>query len=384
MEQERNHSRGQETNPSAKRRGKRSLLVLTLAAAMGIAPLAVAGHAGQASAASKIIAAPAYQVKQQAFNINGSASALSVLNLDGSTYVALRMLNDKLGLQTGWDQKTHTATVNGNGRTISLNLGTGVTVLNGQTIYGLPGLLVNNSTYVPLRFLLERMGYAVSYDAAHVIGIEKIQENALTIRTAAIEAKDDKQKLSLEVNYPVLSGFANAAVQDKINAFLKSEAVSHADAGKKELEQAAKDNADYAASNPGVDQPAVEFDGSYYVTYNENNLLSLYVDYYEYLGGAHGGTFRVPYTFDLSTGDTLTLKEAAKGNADYVKIINAEIEKQIKARDLPLLVPFETIEPDRAFYLNHNGLVIYFEQYEYTPYAAGMPEFVIPLTSFES
>ncbi|WP_240489256.1 RsiV family protein [Cohnella thermotolerans] len=110
--------------------------------------------------------------------------------------------------------------------------------------------------------------------------------------------------------------------------------------------------------------------------------MSLYVDYYVYTGGAHGMTARQPYTFDLATGNVLTLKEAAEGNANYVPIINAEIAKQIKVRKLELLTPFKTIEADRPFYLNHNGLVIYFEQYEYTPYAAGMPEFVIPLKAF--
>lgn len=379
MRQERDHSGGESAAVRTKR-VKKKWLVLTLAAAMGAAPLATGVSIGQASAAS---ASPAYHAIQQSFKINGGSSTISVLNLEGTTYVGLRMLNDSLGLQTGWDQTSHTATVKGNGRTLALNLKTGTTQLNGETIYGLPGLLVNNSTYVPLRFLLERMGYAISYDAAHVIGIEKIQENALQIGTGTIAENDDKRKLSLEVNYPVLSGFANAAVQDKINAFLKSEAESHAAAGKKDLEQAAQDNASYEASSPGQTLPPVSFEGSYYVTYNENNLLSLYVDYYEYTGGAHGGTVRVPYTFDLATGNVLSLKDAAKGNANYVSIINAEIAKQIKARNMELLVPFKTIEPDRPFYLNRNGLVIYFEQYEYTAYAYGMPEFVIPLSAFQ-
>jgi len=38
------------------------------------------------------------------------------------------------------------------------------------------------------------------------------------------------------------------------------------------------------------------------VTYNEQDKLSLYVDYYSYTGGAHGSVARVTYTFDLKTG----------------------------------------------------------------------------------
>lgn len=378
MTQEQYHSGGQENQSSARSRGKKSLLALTLAVTMAAAPAAIGWSSAKASAAS-----PAYNPIQQKFKIGGSTSSVSVLNMEGTTYVGLRMLNDKLGLQTGWDQASHTATVIGNGRTVKLNLQTGATLLNDETIYGLPGMIVNNTTYVPLRSLLERMGFAISYDSSsHLIGIEKIKENTLKIGTGTMKEYDAKLKMSVKVSYPVISGFADAAVQDKINDYLKSEAQKHYAAGKTELGQAAKDNAAYVKSSPGEELRPVSFEGSYYVTYNENNLLSLYVDYYEYTGGAHGNTVRVPYTFDLSTGNVLTLKDAAKGNTDYVSIINAQIDKQIKENKIELLTPFKTIEADRPFYLNHNGLVIYFEQYEYTAYVYGMPEFVIPLKLF--
>lgn len=370
MRAQQHHSQSQ-----LRRRGKKSLAALSLAVALAAVP-AAAGHASAA--------APGYKVLSQSIQYGGQTSTVSAINLDGSTYVGLRVLNDKLGLKTEWNQAAHTATVSGNGRTLSVNVQTGETRLNDQPVYGLEPILQSNSTYLPLRFLLERMGFILSYDAAtRGIGIEKIQENALTVGTGTIKESDDKIKMTLEANYPVVSGLADSAVQEKINAFLKSEAETRVAAAKDELKQAGQANADYAKSNPGETLPPVSFESSYYVTYNENGLLSLYVDYYEYTGGAHGFTVRAPYTFDLKTGGALTLKDAAGGNADYVKIINAAIEKQIKARKLELLTPFKTIEADRPFFLNHSGLVIYFEQYEYTPYAYGMPEFTIPLKAFK-
>jgi hypothetical protein len=343
-----------------------------LAAAIGAAVLA-------AGAGSRPAAAAGWQTIEQSIQIEGATHRVPSILLDGTTYVGLRALNEKLGIDTRWDEAARTITVLGNGRTLVLNTKTGDTRLNDQNIHGLPTLNQDGWTYLPLRFLMERMGYSVSYDpATRLIGIGKIPENELTIANARIEEHRDEPPMTLEVNYPVLSGLADADAQDKINAFLKSEAESHARSGKAVLERAVAN----MGAGQGGDVRPVNFQGSYYVTYNENNLLSLYVDYYQYTGGAHGITVRVPYTFNLADGRQLTLREAADSHPDYLKIINAEISRQIQNRGIPMLTPFVSIEPDRPFYLSHEGVVLFFQQYEYTPYAAGMPEFRIPYSAF--
>ncbi|WP_276356895.1 stalk domain-containing protein [Cohnella caldifontis] len=349
-----------------------------LAAVLAAAAIAIATQLAD-TGAHRAAAAEAFKVIDQPIRVEGVSSTIPAINVEGSTYVGLRVLNEKLGLTTEWDESAKKITVLGNGRTLVLKLKTGETTLNDQSIHGLPTVNQDGWTYLPLRFLMERMGYGVDYDpATRRIEIGKIAENAATIATAKIAESRDKPELSLEVNYPVLSGLADPAVQDKINAFLKSEAESHASSGKFVLERAVAD----MEGGPDEAIRPVSFQGSYYVTYNENNRLSLYVDYYQYTGGAHGITVRVPYAFDLATGEKLTLQEAAGGNPGYVKIINAEISKQIKARNVPMLTPFVTIKPNQPFYLTHEGLSIFFQQYEYTPYAAGIPEFRIPYTAF--
>ncbi|WP_168735386.1 stalk domain-containing protein [Cohnella fermenti] len=345
---------------------------VSFATALALSASIWVGAMGQASAE----AGTSYKILNQSFVINGASSSVSVLNSYDTTYVGLRMLSDKLGLKTNWNQAQKTVTVEGNGRTLVLGIESGAITLNDQTLYGLPPIVDKNTTYLPLRFLLERMGYEIVYNTSTKgIEISKLAENAFAIGTEKIEYSDAKKKLELVVNYPQLSGLKDADVQAKINDYLKQEAETQAAEGKQQLLEAASDTGEWAT----------EFDGTYTVTYNEQGLLSLYVDYYIYMGGAHGGTVRVPYTFDLATGSLLTLKDAAKQNADYVSIINKAIKAQLKARDLEdgMLTPFETIEPDRDFYLNHNGLVIAFGQYEYLPYAYGIQEFVIPLKSFE-
>lgn len=345
------------------------------ALALWLGAAAFGWPAGQAAAATPLNVAAGPVV------IDGQQTMLPTANVNGDTYVGLRILNERLGLETGWDEAQRLVTVRGHGRTIVVPLDGDQTVVNGQPLYGPRPIVQDGATYMPLRYMLERLGYGVSYEAAtRTIGIETIRENELTVTTASITDGDEEQ--SLAVYYPQIAGLANAQAQQRINETLKIEAETHAAAGKEEIAKAAAANSQAEANNPSIQIPPVSFEGRYVVTSNEQGRLSLYVDYYSYLGGAHGMTLRVPYTFDLSDGHVLALQEAAGNRPDYVAIINEAIQRQLPTLEIGLLAPFETIEPDRAFFLKHEGLVIYFNQYEYTPYAAGAPEFVIPYSAF--
>ncbi|MFC5404447.1 stalk domain-containing protein [Cohnella soli] len=353
-------------NNTKMRRKTRQALTLTVAAALLCAPL-LAG-------ADKASAASSYKIINQPIEVNGTQSNIAAIDLDSSRYIALRSLNKTIGLTTNWDKSTNVVTVTGRGRTLTLDLKKGIATMNGQSLYRLSPVVQNDTTYVPLRYLLEQMGYGVSYDpATKRIGIEAIEENNLKISTATIEKSS--KKYDLVVHYPVLSGYANEDVQSKVNAVLKKDAELQAKEGQTSLEEPLNDSS-FEPTNPYA------FEGDYTITYNEKGKLSLYVDYYIYTGGAHGSTARTTYTFDLATGDLISLKDAAGGNSDYVNIINAKIKSDIKARGLGLIEPFKTIEPDRDYFLKHNGIVVYFGQYEYVPYAAGMPEFEVPFSSF--
>jgi hypothetical protein len=344
------------------------MISLTMAMTLAIAPVTAGLHIGNVAAA-----ASGYKIISQPFSMNGVQTKLAALNQENTTYVGVRVLNTSLGLHTQWDKAKQTVTISGRDRVLVLDLNSGAATLNEQTIYGIPAIVQNNTTYVPFRFLLEQLGYGVSYDKpSNVIKVDEIKENELKISTETIAEKDAKR--TLRVNYPQLSGYANEEVQSKINDYLKTEARKYADAGKQELAQAIGDK--------DANLRPVEYEGTYTVTYNEQGKLSLYVNYYLYTGGAHGMILRVPYTFDLSNGSLLTLKEATSNNAKYASIINSEIASQIKARKIVMLDPFKTIEPDRNFFLKHSGVIVYFEQYEYTPYSEGMPEFEVSYDKF--
>ena len=124
------------------------------------------------------------------------------------------------------------------------------------------------------------------------------------------------------------------------------------------------------------------------MAYNQDGLLSITVDYYQFDGGAHGGTDRRPYNYDLTTGQELALQDLFKQGVKYMEIINREIRKQIAANPeggyfTQPDMEFKTIADNQPFYLTDGGLVVYFGQYEIAPYAAGIPEFRLPFSLFK-
>lgn len=125
----------------------------------------------------------------------------------------------------------------------------------------------------------------------------------------------------------------------------------------------------------------------YQITNNTNGLLSLYVDDYIYSGGAHGGTVRTSATWDLAKGTQRTLDSFFKLNADYRNLVLGIILRQAQhnLEQDPDTMYFDDYQDlikknfnPQSFYLTPNGLVIYYQQYEVGPYAAGIIEFTIP------
>lgn len=124
----------------------------------------------------------------------------------------------------------------------------------------------------------------------------------------------------------------------------------------------------------------------YTITYNENGYLSLYVDKYEYTGGAHGNTIRSSDTWELCTGTHIPLYCYFKPETNYKELLIKEIIRQADENmnsDAPpyfedyrkLIV--EYFNPS-SYYLTPEGLAIYYQQYEIAPYATGIVVFTIP------
>ncbi len=119
-----------------------------------------------------------------------------------------------------------------------------------------------------------------------------------------------------------------------------------------------------------------------YVLTNNQDILSFYIDYYQFSGGAHGITTRNTYNIDIQSGNKLMLKDLFKEGYDYKTYINNEIRKQISIHPEYYFTGkegFNGIKENQDFYIRDNKIVIHFPYYEIAPYVTGMPEFEIEM-----
>lgn len=368
--------------PSSQRPKGGRFIILPLAAVLlagtALLPTAVPAARAEASAAyasetpQEAVKTPTF--KDFIMDINGRQESIpgAVSPSGGTSYVAIRALSEKLGLGVAWDPQSSVSTITGRNAALSTKAGDPQPyTVNGQTIYGAEPLLVDGTTYLPTKFFLETFGYTSDTDGTTgVTTLTPLSLNPLMITTGVIDETTDK--LEFKLQYPQITGFANAAVQDKVNAAVLTEVNRMAEASRKDLEEAG----DSERSVPNG------YTVHYFITQNSGGKLSLYLQSYLYTGGAHGMPARVPLTFDLATGDTLTLQQAAGNHPDYATVINKLVKEEFAKQEM-VLAPFESISENQPYFLRNNEIIVYFEPYEYTAYAAGFPEFAIPQSQFE-
>lgn len=183
--------------------------------------------------------------------------------------------------------------------------------------------------------------------------------------------KEIRDYIKINGEIPQIIGLSNKKSQDEIN----DEIVNYTNMWIKENKNASEEF-----------QPQIPYElmASYIVTNNKknNNVLSFYIDYYQFNGGAHGITNRKSYNIDIENSKKLKLQDLFQKNFDYKGYINNIISTEIeKNKDFYFIGKegFNGIEDNQGFFIRDNKLVIYFDYYKIAPYVAGMPEFEIPL-----
>jgi uncharacterized protein YkwD len=93
--------------------------------------------------------------------------------VNGSTFIPLRGVFENLGSEIGWDQSTKTVTITRGDTEVKLTIGSKTAYINGKktTLAIAPFIAPSGSTYVPLRFASESIGVDVSWDQANYIAI---------------------------------------------------------------------------------------------------------------------------------------------------------------------------------------------------------------------
>ncbi|MFC3803741.1 TraB/GumN family protein [Cohnella sp. GCM10012308] len=121
--------------------------------------LAVSVFSGAASAAAKPVSVwmdgSAVQFKQGDPMVE-----------NGTTLVPMRPLLEKLGVALNWDAKSQSVMGTKSGLSFALQAGNRTAVVNGVVVtLDVAPRIVRGTTYVPLRFVAEAIGYKVTWDA---------------------------------------------------------------------------------------------------------------------------------------------------------------------------------------------------------------------------
>lgn len=310
----------------------------------------------------------AYSIELNSREIGAHANVI-----EGELFIPLRIISESLGYQVGWSPADKMVTLTKSTRNIVIDLKAyKITVDGHEAFLAAQPVIINGRTFVPAALLADNLALRINTDQNdRKLVLTSIAENRITIVNR--KERTSSETLEQTIQYPEIQGLENSDAQDKINSVFKDlamQAKAQGEKNERDLPQILIEN---------HIRPETYF--NYAVKYNQQGKLSVVFDDYQFAGGAHGGTIRSSCTFNLATGTSYKIRDVFKEGEDYKAIINAEIRKQMQEREMSAtLVPFNSIKEDQDFYIDNNSLVIYFQQYEYYPYAMGIPEFAINRT----
>ncbi|MBU5670583.1 DUF3298 and DUF4163 domain-containing protein [Paenibacillus sp. MSJ-6] len=226
--------------------------------------------------------------------------------------------------------------------------------------------VIDGKPYVSVNVVVDHLGVTSNWNQAKAaLNLVPHKLNDVKITTQRLERVIPEA--SIKVEYPQISGLRNKTAEASINALLQERAKSFVERALKETKE----------NQPSPNGSPYEYLGNYTVTFNRGGLLSILEQTYAYTGGAHGISVREGLTFRLSDGKLLTLDEVLRKNPDFRKIVDPSIAKQLKQTE-GYFGGFKTIGSNPDYYMKNNGVVIFFQLYDYLPYAFGFPEFYFP------
>ncbi|MDO7908519.1 DUF4163 domain-containing protein [Paenibacillus sp. JX-17] len=317
-------------------------------------------------------AAVQQSVKQTPVSLswNGKKLQGQGLLINGTTYIPVTALRDGLGWRLTYNAAEKSYNLDAGNQQLSLDYG-GL-FINQFYLKEYESKNVNGRLYVPFGALRDYLGVQGSWNAAQKsLAMSPSVQNDIQIKPAQI--KQNAKNGTIELNYPQVSGLTSPEAEKKINDALKKHAENVAADARKQLAEA-------GAPRDGM---TYDFESMYLVTYNKNGVLSLLMEDYGFTGGAHGMTYRQGYTFNLKDGSQMKLTDVIGSSPATMALLNKEITLQFKKGEYADLNfgEFTKLDADPDFYVNNNGIVLFFQLYEYTPYAAGFPEFPFQFSS---
>ena len=130
--------------------------------------------------------------------------------MNNRTMLAARAFYEKIGAKVDWNGKARTVTVSKDKDKIVLTIGSNKALVNGKEVaLDSAAIIVNDKTYIPVRFVSEAFGYKVKYDPNEgmpIVDIFNITEKELA---------DKLQELEKEENYKMIASMKSTGQKDE-------------------------------------------------------------------------------------------------------------------------------------------------------------------------
>lgn len=254
---------------------------------------------------------------------------------------------------------------------------------------------MNRSVYVSIKssrilliFLSVAVVLSMSVCKAQVIKpSDTNNQNKVSIKKIVMKDElkyDGETILTYSIEYPQFQSQYFKKCIPEVNAFYKEMATNYKKHCEDELLKLAIDQYKMSVEN---DYPIRMYEAlmTFEVTYSSSCAMSLFVDQYEYTGGAHGNTIRQSQTWNLKDCKLFELSQLVTCKPNYKDYILKQVEEQInKNPNIYFDNSKELIAEnfnENNFYCTPKGIVVYYQQYEIAPYSSGIREFIIPYSN---
>ncbi|MDP2891796.1 MAG: DUF3298 and DUF4163 domain-containing protein [Bacillota bacterium] len=194
----------------------------------------------------------------------------------------------------------------------------------------------------------------------------------LTVTAQTIVVENDY--VSINAEYPVISGMQDTAFQDNLNASVLAD--MNARVSQHESDAQAAHDADPAGGK-------FTLESQIGVHFNDGMLLSLSNRFYIYTGGAHPNPDSEFCTvLNTNSGRQLAILDLFTDSAEGKALVDTAINNTIAANpDMYNPGVSVSILSDEWFYITGTDLVVIFPAYEIASGAVGEPDFNIPLAT---
>lgn len=200
-----------------------------------------------------------------------------------------------------------------------------------------------------------------------------------------VKSKDisyENKHIEVDLRIPVIHGSYKKQYIDNINNSVESDITEFKD----QVETGAVYDAEKLESQGKKMQP-YQASNIYEVGYNRNGIISIEI-LYNVLLNKLSNYVKTGYTYDLSTGRSMSLGDLFKPGSNYIQVLNNEIRRQLAEKSTNYLpataAHFTGISPYQPFYLEDSNLVIFFGFNEVAPVSADIPIINVPLSKLRN